>query len=341
MLSKSAARTFFVAGTGVCAAAFLGLTFDTLAKVPERSKAAQMTESVRRGHDLWTDNNCMGCHTLLGEGAYYAPELTQVVNRRGAAWIKTFLKDPEAMFPGKRKMVRYDFTDRDRDDLVAFFSWVGEIDTNGFPPTPVYRMTGGPAVAAAPMKGTPPPTFEQVCVACHALGGKGGANASRICSSPRACCCSRCRSSTASSWPSPTWATTGCIRGSRSTWRGRRTPTCWWCGCSPASWGRPTTSSPKRPSASCTAKLAVVQWAALVITGVVAIIGFHMNWWEGRKFLEIPRPLDFLVVVDVLLFIFNVGMTAFHGRRYTTTSIGAVGRAGRRGAALPAGHDHL
>jgi len=175
MLSKSAARTFFVAGTGVCAAAFLGLTFDTLAKVPERSKADQMTESVRRGHDLWNDNNCMGCHTLLGEGAYYAPELTQVVNRRGAAWIKTFLKDPEAMFPGKRKMVRYDFTDQDRDDLVAFFTWVGGIDTNGFPPAPVYRVTGGPAVAAAPMKGTPPPTFEQVCVACHALGGKGGA----------------------------------------------------------------------------------------------------------------------------------------------------------------------
>jgi nitric oxide reductase subunit B len=68
-------------------------------------------------------------------------------------------------------------------------------------------------------------------------------------------------------------------------------------------------------------KLAVVQWAALVITGVVAIAGFHMNWWEGRKFLEIPRPLDFLVVIDVLLFIFNVGMTAWNGRRYTTTSI--------------------
>ena len=57
-------------------------------------------------------------------------------------------------------------------------------------------------------------------------------------------------------------------------------------------------------------KLAVVQWAALVIVGVVAIVGFHLNWWEGRKFLEIPRPLDYLVVIDVLAFIFNIGMTA-------------------------------
>ncbi|MCA9786615.1 MAG: cbb3-type cytochrome c oxidase subunit I, partial [Candidatus Cloacimonetes bacterium] len=53
-------------------------------------------------------------------------------------------------------------------------------------------------------------------------------------------------------------------------------------------------------------KLAVIQWAALVIVGVVAIVGFHFNWWEGRKFLEIPRPLDYLVVVDVLAFIFNI-----------------------------------
>jgi nitric oxide reductase subunit B len=26
------------------------------------------------------------------------------------------------------------------------------------------------------------------------------------------------------------------------------------------------------------------------------ITGFHLNWWEGRKFLEIPLPLDYLVV---------------------------------------------
>lgn len=68
-------------------------------------------------------------------------------------------------------------------------------------------------------------------------------------------------------------------------------------------------------------KLAIVQWAALVIVGVTAIIGFHFNWWEGRKFLEIPRPLDYLVVVDVLLFIFLIGGTIWKSKRYTTTSM--------------------
>ncbi len=50
-------------------------------------------------------------------------------------------------------------------------------------------------------------------------------------------------------------------------------------------------------------KWAYIQLIAFVVVGVTAVIGFHFNWWEGRKFLEIPRPLDYLVVVDVLLFI--------------------------------------
>lgn len=68
-------------------------------------------------------------------------------------------------------------------------------------------------------------------------------------------------------------------------------------------------------------KAAYVQLIALVVTGVTAIVGFHFNWWEGRKFLEIPRPLDFLVVLDVLLFIWNIGMTVLKGRKKTTTSL--------------------
>lgn len=68
-------------------------------------------------------------------------------------------------------------------------------------------------------------------------------------------------------------------------------------------------------------KFAVIQWGAFVIVGVIAIIGFHFNWWEGRKFLEIPRPLDYLVVVDVLLFIYLIGGTIWKAERKTTTAI--------------------
>ena len=66
-------------------------------------------------------------------------------------------------------------------------------------------------------------------------------------------------------------------------------------------------------------RLAWVQLIAFVLTGVTAVIGFHFGWWEGRKFLEIPRPLDYLVVIDVLLFIANIGWTVWKSERKSTT----------------------
>ena len=68
-------------------------------------------------------------------------------------------------------------------------------------------------------------------------------------------------------------------------------------------------------------KLGFIQLISLVVVGVVAVIGFHFNWWEGRKFLEIPRPLDFLVVINVLTFLFNIGITLLRAERSSTTSI--------------------
>jgi nitric oxide reductase subunit B len=79
-------------------------------------------------------------------------------------------------------------------------------------------------------------------------------------------------------------------------------------------------------------KLAWVQWGSLVLVGVTAVAGFHVGWWEGRKFLEIPRPLDYLVVVNVLAFLLNIGMTVLKGRRYTTTALTLL--AGLLAAAL-------
>lgn len=68
-------------------------------------------------------------------------------------------------------------------------------------------------------------------------------------------------------------------------------------------------------------KLAYIQLLSWVVVGVVAIIGFHFNWWEGRKFLEIPRPLDYLVVVNVLTFLFNIAMTIWQAKKRSTTQL--------------------
>lgn len=68
-------------------------------------------------------------------------------------------------------------------------------------------------------------------------------------------------------------------------------------------------------------KLAYVQLISLALVGVAAIIGFHFNIWEGRKFLEIPRGLDYLVVINVLLFLGIILVTLYKGKRRTTTAL--------------------
>ena len=173
MLSKSAARAFFLGGTALCVVAFIGLTVDTFGRIPGQTHQSAITPAVARGHELWTRSNCMGCHTLLGEGAYYAPELTKVFERRGPVFIRAMLTDPEKMYPGQRRMWKYDFSERDKDDLIAFFEWIGKMDLNGFPPKPTLGAVATPSggIAAA---GDRPQIFNQLCVACHSLGGQGG-----------------------------------------------------------------------------------------------------------------------------------------------------------------------
>ena len=177
MLSKSAARAFFLAGTAVCSLTFVGLTIDTFRRIPAQTNAAAITPAVERGKALWEASNCMGCHTLFGEGAYYAPELTKVYERRGPDFIRAMLRDPEAMYPGQRRMQNYHFNDQQIEDLLAFLQWGGNVDLNGFPPKPTLMPIALPAggdqgVAAIADR---PQIFNTLCIACHALGGQGGA----------------------------------------------------------------------------------------------------------------------------------------------------------------------
>lgn len=181
MLSKSAAKAFFFTGTIISAGAFILLTVDTIQRVPKQTHQENITEAVIRGKDLWDSNNCAGCHTLLGEGAYYAPELTQVYSRRGESFVKALIKDPEAMYPGQRRMVNYHFNDDQVADLVAFLKWIGEMDLNGFPPKPDLLATavvpaapGAAPEASVAQRMNRPMVFNQMCIACHSLNGQGG-----------------------------------------------------------------------------------------------------------------------------------------------------------------------
>lgn len=173
MLSKSAAKKFFLIGTVLCSGCFVVLTIDTIQRVPQQTRSENITPEVIHGKDLWDHNNCMGCHTIMGEGAYYAPELTKVYTRRGEPFIRAMLKDPQAMFPGQRKMQKYNFTEQEIDALVAFLKWIGEVDLNGFPAKPDLAPTNPEPTSATVL--ARPAIYDQVCVACHSLKGSGGA----------------------------------------------------------------------------------------------------------------------------------------------------------------------
>ena len=142
MLSKKQARAFFLGGTVLFSIIFLGLSYESVStSIPRKTNADQINDAVVRGKHIWERNNCMGCHTILGEGAYYAPELTRVYSRKGESYIKTVVMAKEPWAPRGRKMVAYGLSDEEANDVVAFFKWINEMDLNGFPPEPDPLLT--------------------------------------------------------------------------------------------------------------------------------------------------------------------------------------------------------
>ena len=87
--------------------------------------------------------NCMNCHTLFGNGAYYAPDLTKAWldpgwgNDQARELLMTmFLKDPKTnarTYGTNRRMPDLNVTDEEVRGIIAFLKWMSAVDTNGFP----------------------------------------------------------------------------------------------------------------------------------------------------------------------------------------------------------------
>ncbi len=132
--TKSMARNIFYGGTVFSFLLFLALTFHTQNALPKRDNRAAITPGVTHGKKLWETNDCIGCHTLLGEGAYFAPELGNVYKRRGPDYIRAWIKAQPTGAPGRRQMPQFNFSEKDLDDLVEFFKYTAEINTSHWPP---------------------------------------------------------------------------------------------------------------------------------------------------------------------------------------------------------------
>ena len=149
-MNKRQARLFALGSTLVAALAFVGLTIDSHRQFPKLTNAAAITPAVSHGKDVWHKNNCINCHTLFGEGAYYAPDLTKIAQLRGAPYLQAYLRDPSKFYDEQRHrrlMPRQDMSEREITDLVAFLDWVSKVDNNGWPPRPL--LVTGATIGAA------------------------------------------------------------------------------------------------------------------------------------------------------------------------------------------------
>ena len=132
--TKQMARSMFYGGSVFFALVFAGLIFNSEQQIPQRSNASAITPGVVAGKKIWETRNCIGCHTLLGEGAYFAPELGNVYKRRGPDFIKAWMQAQPTGAPHRRQMPQFNLNEQQLNDLVEFLKWTGEINTEQWPP---------------------------------------------------------------------------------------------------------------------------------------------------------------------------------------------------------------
>ena len=146
-MTKRGTRIFFIAGTAIFTAVFIGLTIDSHRKFGALTHADAITPSVIEGKHVWHAKNCINCHTLLGEGAYYAPDLTKIAQHRGEAYLRQFLKDPAKYYSEERDgrlMPNLNLSDEQITDVIAFLTWVSHIDNQNWPPRPILVTSASP-----------------------------------------------------------------------------------------------------------------------------------------------------------------------------------------------------
>ena len=65
-------------------------------------------------------------------------------------------------------------------------------------------------------------------------------------------------------------------------------------------------------------RLAYWQLGLWTFAGVTAVVGYVFGWTEGNKLLEQPLPVKLAIVVVMLMFLYNIGMTIWKVKRLTT-----------------------
>lgn len=143
VMTKSMARNIFYGGSLFFLIIFLGLSIHSHRYIVTTSTtAAPLTEAVAAGKRVWERHACINCHTLLGEGAYYAPEVGNVMERWGVLdepeeaydTLKSWMDSQPTGIEGRRQMPNFNLSDDDVRNLSEFLIWTNKIKTQDWPP---------------------------------------------------------------------------------------------------------------------------------------------------------------------------------------------------------------
>jgi len=146
-MTRRQTRMFFVVGTTLSAILFIALTIDSHRQFGRLTHEENLTADVIEGKHVWHRKNCINCHTLLGEGAYYAPDLTKIAQQRGEPYLRQFLRDPAKFYSEEqhgRLMPNPNLSDAEIGQVIAFLTWVSHIDNQGWPPRPIVVSAATP-----------------------------------------------------------------------------------------------------------------------------------------------------------------------------------------------------
>jgi nitric oxide reductase subunit C len=144
-MTKKQAAWFFLGATGVFGAVFVGMTLHSHTQFDDLTHAENINEDVLAGKEVWHHQNCVNCHTLMGEGAYFAPDLTKITQLRGEAYLTQFMVDPSRFYSeieDGRLMPTLDLPDTEIRQVIAFLEWIGHIENSNWPPRPIL-VSGG------------------------------------------------------------------------------------------------------------------------------------------------------------------------------------------------------
>jgi nitric oxide reductase subunit C len=183
-MTEKAAKWIFWLGTLSSLALFLALTVDTHSQFAALTHADKLDTQVIAGKRAFEHYNCNDCHTILGFGGYYAPDLTRAYTRLGDDTIRRRLAEPEVVFANSyRKMPQQNLSAEEINAIVTFLSWVAGIENNDWPPQHSeerWKRSTERLLAGAALSPGAALVNQEGCLACHALGKRGEARGKRL-----------------------------------------------------------------------------------------------------------------------------------------------------------------